>query len=244
MCFSNESNEEPGTSSGIRNGGTENTDVEANENLQFAWEALEMAAKIFRRLGKGYEEYLAEAHYGLGEILMENQNCSEAIRDYNIAFEIFCKAEPIKERSLAEIKYKTGLCNYTSADFEASIADFEGSANYMNQAIEALKEKEQTPEIQKTIDDLSTMREDILNKIAEVQETKQLLRNNLMSKTGGYTALLTEDVKSGGAEGSSSGQSEKPKANDISHLIKRKKDTSDEIANNPNESSPAKKKAP
>lgn len=79
---------QPGTSSGIQNGngngnGNGNTDGEANENLQFAWEALEMAARIFRRLGVGYEEYLAEAHYGLAEILMENQNCTEAIRDYS-----------------------------------------------------------------------------------------------------------------------------------------------------------------
>lgn len=42
-----------------------------------------MAARIFRRLGGSHQEYLAEAHYGLGEILMENQNCSEAIRDYS-----------------------------------------------------------------------------------------------------------------------------------------------------------------
>lgn len=51
---------QPGTSSGIRNGSNgsdkeiESTEAEgeANENLQFAWEALEMAARIFRRLGK------------------------------------------------------------------------------------------------------------------------------------------------------------------------------------------------
>lgn len=76
---------QPGTSSGIQNG-AEKPEDETNENLQFAWEALEMAAKIFRRLGASHEEYLAEAHLGLGEILMENQNCSEAIRDYSESF--------------------------------------------------------------------------------------------------------------------------------------------------------------
>lgn len=85
---SSSSEPQPGTSSGIQscngnNGNADNGNEEANENLQFAWEALEMAAKIFRRLGVGYEEYLAEAHYGLGEISMENQNNPEAIRDYS-----------------------------------------------------------------------------------------------------------------------------------------------------------------
>lgn len=78
----------PSTSSGAQNGNGAGTskdgtdDEEANENLQYAWEALEMAAKIFRRLGDSYEEYLAEAHCGLGEILMENQNCADALKDY------------------------------------------------------------------------------------------------------------------------------------------------------------------
>lgn len=59
--------------------------------------------------------------------------------------------------------------------YDTSIADFEQSAKYMEQAIEAQKAREQTSEVQQTIDDLSTMREDILNKIAEVRDTKQLV---------------------------------------------------------------------
>lgn len=61
--------------------------------------------------------------------------------------------------------------------YDDSIADFEKSAYYLNQAIEAQKALEQTPDVEKTIDDLKTMREDILNKIAEVQETKQMVND-------------------------------------------------------------------
>lgn len=128
--------------------------------------------------------------------------------------------------------------------YDTSIIDFEQSANYMKQAIEIQKAKDQTAEVQQTIDDLSKMREDILNKIAEVEETKELLKSNMMLKSGGYTALLAEDAKSDGAASSSTEQAQKPKANDISHLIKRKKpDAPNENANIPDESSPAKKKA-
>lgn len=62
--------------------------------------------------------------------------------------------------------------------YDDSIADFEKSAYYLNQAIEAQKALEQTPDVEKTIDDLKTMREDILNKIAEVQETKQMVSDS------------------------------------------------------------------
>lgn len=100
---------QPGTSSGIQNG-AEKSEDETNENLQFAWEALEMAAKIFRRLGASHEEYLAEAHLGLGEILMENQNCSEAIRDYSELFlAIFSNSRDGEGLSLVSYQYITSL---------------------------------------------------------------------------------------------------------------------------------------
>lgn len=77
---------------------------------------------------------------------------------------------------MAEIKYKTGLCYYTTMSYDKSMEDFQKSADYMQQVIEAQKAREETPEIKQTIDDLTTMREDIINKIAEVQETKQLVK--------------------------------------------------------------------
>lgn len=93
----------------------------------------------------------------------------------DIAFELFSKVEPVKERHLAEIKYKTGLCHYTAMNYDQSIADLQKSADYMQQAIEAQKKLEQTPAVVQLIDDLTKTREDINVKIADVQETKQLV---------------------------------------------------------------------
>lgn len=78
-------------------------------------------------------------------------------------------------RRLAEIKYKTGLCHYSGLSYDQSIADFQKSAEYMKEAIEEQKKMEQTPQIEQTIEDLTAMREDILVKIADVQESKQLV---------------------------------------------------------------------
>lgn len=98
----------------------------------------------------------------------------------DIAFELFNKVEPVKERHLAEIKYKTGLCQYTAANYDASIADLQKSADYMQQAIEAQKKLEQTPAVEQLIDDLTKTREDIIVKMADVQETKQLVNDILL----------------------------------------------------------------
>lgn len=76
---------------------------------------------------------------------------------------------------MAEIKYKTGLCYYSTMNYDKAIEEFQKSADYMKKAIELQKTYEQTPQIEQTIDDLTKMREDILNKIADVQESKQLV---------------------------------------------------------------------
>lgn len=92
------SNPQPGTSTGTTNGaaktnGDDNNDAsEAAEdeedatNLQYAWEALELAVKIFERMGEPALSNLADAHFELGEISLENGHCSDAIKDYGKIF--------------------------------------------------------------------------------------------------------------------------------------------------------------
>lgn len=72
-------------------------------------------------------------------------------------------------------RFQLGLCHYTAMAYDESMNDFQQSADYMQQAIEIQKTREQTSEVKKTIDDLTNLKEDILNKIAEVQETKELV---------------------------------------------------------------------
>lgn len=76
---------------------------------------------------------------------------------------------------MAEIKYKTGLCHYTASAYDESMADFQQSADYMAEAINAQKAREQSADVLQTIEDLTKMREDILIKIADVKETKELV---------------------------------------------------------------------
>lgn len=181
----------------------------------------------------------------------------------------------IGDRRLAEIKYKLGLCHYTTMKYDKAIADFQQSANYIKKSIDTQKALDKTPEIEQTIDDLERMHDDILNKITDVQDSKKMvsvatnkkilvdflpifretnsffshfkqLMSSLMSKGGIYSSLLGSSGGSDGAGSSSSSSNpvEKPKLNDISHLIKRKKpDSSEEGGQSTETSSPAKKAA-
>lgn len=55
------------------------------------------------------------------------------------------------------------------------MTDFKLSADFINEAINSQKDKEQTAVVVQTIEDLTKVREDILNKIADVQETKEMV---------------------------------------------------------------------
>lgn len=87
---------QPGTSSGKTNGvnngngSAVETDIPEDEeeatNLQYAWEALEIAVKIFERQGEKSLPYLADAYFELAEISFENNHCLDAIKDYGEYF--------------------------------------------------------------------------------------------------------------------------------------------------------------
>lgn len=87
---------QPGTSSGKTNGSNLNDkngqaveggdDEDDITNLQCAWESLEMAVKIFERMGDCALANLADAYFELGEISLENGHCAEAIEDYGKLF--------------------------------------------------------------------------------------------------------------------------------------------------------------
>lgn len=98
---SNTTEPQPGTSSGQTNGATSSSatangndvsqladipedgeDEEDATNLQYAWEALEIAVKIFERMGESGLAHLADAYFELAEISLENDHCTEAVKDY------------------------------------------------------------------------------------------------------------------------------------------------------------------
>lgn len=59
------------------------SDESETENLQIAWEILEMAAKIFERQGKEQLENLADTYFELAEISLENSNFEASVKDYS-----------------------------------------------------------------------------------------------------------------------------------------------------------------
>ncbi|XP_053659109.1 protein NASP homolog [Anopheles marshallii] len=226
------------------------------DNLQVAWEILELAVSIFQQQGeKGYEN-LPECYTELAGISFENSFFKEAIKDYVKALEIYKKTKQPDLRLLAEVNYKVGLCYMMEKEFEESIKSFQGAVSELEKVVEEEKAKEQTDDIKETILDLEQMKMEILEKITDVEDAmktpiedvKRELSKILVSGEGESNGKdLNNGAGTSSATGSSNGCSSKPTgatsskpANDISHLIKRKKPDS---VTTEVEGSPAKKTA-
>lgn len=87
--------------------------------------------------------------------------------------EIYLKLPDDNLRVIAETKYKIGLCYYMLCKFDESIAAFKDSSEYLNGVVEAEKRKEeQNEKTEATIKEIEETRQEIANKIVEVQEAK------------------------------------------------------------------------
>lgn len=91
------------------------------------------------------------------------------------AFELFSKNENMKDRRMAEITYKTGLCYYAVMNHDKAIEEFEKAVNFIQKEIDTRSEVAQTAEAIKVVKEFCELRGEIQQKIADVQETKEMV---------------------------------------------------------------------
>lgn len=266
---------EPSSSSGHTNGGSasagedktdEPTDGEiTDQDLQVAWEVLELAVKIFERQGEPSIPHLAESYSELANISFENSFFEVAIKDYNKSYDLYTDLPEPNRRILAEIKYKIGLCYCMLNEFDQSVKAFKESCDLFDDEIDAEKARENVTadELEKVVKDLEETKQEIMNKMIEVEESKlqsaEEVKKELAKLLGQPTSSSDRAGSSGlggpsssssrsgggvaadtsGASLSSLSEANKPKPSDISHLIKRKKP---ETENNVDAGAPPSKK--
>lgn len=240
----------PSTSNGTEQAeGTEEEEEEkGGGNLEVAWEILELAVKIFEAQGEKSYDNLSECYSELAGISFENTHFSEAINDYKKSLAVFEKTGKTDNRLVAEIFYKVGLCHVMLNEFDDSVKSFREACGELDKVIEQEKAKEQNDETKAAIKDLEETKQEIADKITDVEEAKktsieEVKRELSKLMNGGESANGFDGAgpsSSTTTNGSSSSSKSAEKPTDISHLIKRKKPdtTTTEV-----EGSPAKKTA-
>lgn len=240
----------PSTSNGERQQNEEEDEEEKCEgNLEVAWEILELAVKIFEAEGESSLANLSECYSELASISFENGNFTLAISDYNKALAVYDKMGKSDRRLIAEIHYKIGLCHLMQNEYDDSMKAFRKACAEMDIVIHQEKSKEQDDKTADIIKNLEDTKQEVLEKVAEVEDTKktsiEVVKRELSKiivnsgSPNGFDGAGPSSSSSA-TNGTSASAKSAEKPTDITHLIKRKKPDS---ATNEVEGSPAKKTA-
>ncbi|XP_033213598.1 protein HGV2 [Belonocnema kinseyi] len=248
-------------------------DDEDADNLEVAWEVLELAKLVLLKRGPPGWHLLSEAHKLLGEVAMEGGNVSGALTDFHACLDLLQKIEPCNPRAIAEIYYQLGLAYSFANDFDSSIEQFKEAGALLEARIKELEET-RTSEPAKSSDDpfytvegeIKELREllpEIEEKISDMKDAKQeacrLIIEGIREKAsaGGCSngASTSNGPSSSGASlgpfgsassssfGTSAGSSTSKPVTDISHLIRKKRKPEENQADEAS-SSPCKKMSP
>ncbi|XP_033186564.2 nuclear autoantigenic sperm protein isoform X1 [Bombus vancouverensis nearcticus] len=217
------------------NGENDGEDIEKEDeedevnNLQVAWEVLELAKLVLLKRGQSGWKLLADAYRLLGEVAMEGGNFQGALNDLHRCLELLQQIEPREPRAIAEIHYQLALAHSLGNEFDASIEEFNKATELLDSRIKDLEEMKEPPKtddsfytVEGEIQELKELLPEIQEKISDMKDFKQeackLVIEGIKNKVAGGC--------SNGAGPSGSNDSapkvQKP-ASDISHLVRKKR---------------------
>ncbi|KYN03396.1 PREDICTED: protein HGV2 [Cyphomyrmex costatus] len=212
----------------------ENDEDEIN-NLQIAWEVLELAKLVLVKRGPPGWKFLAEAYRLLGEVAMESSNHESALIDFKACLNLLEKMTPRDHRAIAEIHYQLGLAHAMANNFDISIEQFNQASALLEAKIVHLKTLQDDPPqsddpfytVEGEIKELQELLPEIQEKIADINDLKKeanLLKEIKEEKLNGCSS----DGEANEASGSGSSNSKLKPASDISHLVRKKRKAEDE----------------
>ncbi|XP_059503948.1 nuclear autoantigenic sperm protein isoform X2 [Stegostoma tigrinum] len=232
------------------------TESEEVDNLQLAWEMLELAKVIFKRQeSKEIQLCAAQAYLKLGEVGIESENYIQAIEDFHECLTIQEKHLEAHNRLLAETHYQLGLAYSLSNQYDFSLKHFKESFNViekrlamLTERIEKAEEKGKSPakdsdalsEDKQEVEELKELLPEIKAKIEDSEESKddgsanKALQETLSRPpafSGFETHSLTSTVptlavQTGKVMGEASTSSSNCVSN-ISHLVRKKRKPED-----------------
>nr|XP_021184247.2 histone-binding protein N1/N2 [Helicoverpa armigera] len=245
-----EDNEEPGTTNGdAHDESAMNVDAEDDvDNLQLAWEMLDLARSIlYRRVQEGGGDVsraqLADVYLALGEVALESETYDKAVTDMQSCLDLQKELYRSDDRRIAETHYQIGLANSLASNFEDAITHFKNAANILETRIKTLENPAAVTDdatvkkfttadpfysVEGEIKELKELLPEIQEKIQDMMdykaETIKRVRETLCSTNGEGSSTSNG---AGPSSSSSSSSAPKPAASDISHLIKRKRKASE-----------------
>merc|ERR1712038_4042 len=201
-------------------------------HLQLAWEILELAKIIYTRHdSKEMKLKAAEAHLKLGEVGLETEQYETSIEDFEKCLALQQAHLEAESRLIAETHYQIGLASCFAQKYDNSLKHLRTAVEVIRSKIKKLEEliaEDEKPENKdkKEVADLKEILPDILAKIEDTEDekksqekVKQMVKENLVGSSSTTEASSSFDAPSSSSEA-------KP-VNDISSMVRKKRNLSD-----------------
>lgn len=228
--------------------GKEGEDAAAEEeeedvnNLQLAWEVLELAKSIFQKQleseGEAGEKQnslkLADVHLKLGEVAVESENYTTAVEDMKACLALQRKHLDEDDRRIAETLYTMGTAFSLANEFDSAIEQYKLAVEQIKLRIAVLEKKKSEPAapatedkgasddpfytVQGEIDELKALLPDIVEKVSDMQDFKKETVRRMMD---GLAEASAKQSSTADGAGPSSAPDSKP-VSSVAHLVKRK----------------------
>lgn len=211
-----------------------NEEEDEVNNLQVAWEVLELAKLVLLKRGPSGWKLLADSYRLLGEVAMEGGNHKGALHDLHGCLNLLEKIEPREPRAIAEIHYQLGLAHSLGNDFDASIEEFNKATMLLESRIKELEAITEAPKtddpfytIEGEIQELKDLLPEIQEKISDMKDFKQeackLVIESIRSEIASGSSNGAGPSSSDASSGSSSAPKVTKPVSDISHLVRKKR---------------------
>merc|ERR550519_669275 len=153
----------------------ESMEDEDPNNLQLAWEMLELAKVVYGKTAEAATgdakveavAKLSECYLGLGEVSLENENYSQAVADFTQCLTMRKANLPPDSRSIAEAHYQLGVAQALHGKYEDSESCLSSAICALEARIANLNKMETSHNIAKEIADLQALVAEIVEKISD-----------------------------------------------------------------------------
>lgn len=229
----------------VENGdGEDEDDIESADdvdNLQIAFEILEMAKKIYEKTNDNAN--LAKVHSKLGEISIASGNLAYAVEDLKRALELLSPAASVDVRHKANVHFQlyivhTMRCSFPEAETELRVAKstFESHLRDLERKLETADKSKasevdaiasEIKEIKEVIQDLNTKmaeshreKRELISAISDVIKTKHSVSADMPSSSS--ASVDAPSSSSANAASTFSPRKADVPINNISHLVRKK----------------------
>ncbi|XP_025194680.1 histone-binding protein N1/N2-like [Melanaphis sacchari] len=204
----------------------EKPDEEDVNDLQIAWEMLDLAKVIYKNQDTEESKLkLAEVLMKCGEVSIEDEKFETAIQDMTESLEIRRLLLPEDSRIIAETLFQLGIAQELGGSGEQAIELLTEAVTVLNHKIKTLENMNNGSDIIKAeIEDVKSIIPEIQEKIVDIKERKKTAVSALLAAVG------ASNLATSNGEASSSIK----QASNINHLVRKRpkqEETSDIVPN-------------